>query len=58
MVEFELSDFDMSPFCLDPKIACDGITPSYDLIGVVNHMGSMVSGKIYCKLAVNNKNFG
>jgi len=33
----------MGPYCLDPKIACEGKEPIYDLIGVVNHMGSMVS---------------
>ena len=33
----------MGPYCLDPDIACDGKQPIYDLIGVVNHMGSMVS---------------
>ena len=42
LVEFELDDFDMTPYCLNPDIACEGQKPVYDLVGVVNHMGSMV----------------
>ena len=37
----------MGPYCLDPKIACEGKEPIYDLIGVVNHMGSMVSPQVF-----------
>jgi len=44
LVEFELDDFDMTPYCLNPDIACEGQKPVYDLVGVVNHMGSMSFG--------------
>lgn len=44
LVEYEINDFDMSPFCIDPESACDGLKPNYDLIGVVQHMGSMSFG--------------
>ena len=42
-VDYDINGLDMGPYCLDPDIACDGKQPIYDLIGVVNHMGSMVS---------------
>ena len=46
----------MGPYCLDPKIACEGKEPIYDLIGVVNHMGSMVSPSI-SRTYYGSKNF-
>ena len=48
-VDYDTNGLDMSNYCLDPEKACpDGKDPIYDLIGVVNHMGTMVS-----KLLVN-----
>ena len=46
-VDYDTNGLDMGPYCLDPKVACEGKEPIYDLIGVVNHMGSMVSTKLY-----------
>jgi len=43
-VDYDINGLDMAPYCLDPDIACDGKQPIYDLIGVVNHMGSMSYG--------------
>lgn len=43
-VDYDTNGLDMGPYCLDPKIACEGKEPIYDLIGVVNHMGSMSYG--------------
>ena len=42
-VDYDTQGLDMSNYCLDPENACpDGKDPIYDLIGVVNHMGTMV----------------
>jgi len=44
-VDYDVNGLDMSPYCMDPSAACDGgAEPVYDLIGVVNHMGSMSYG--------------
>ena len=43
-VDYDVSGLDMGPYCIDPSKACpEGKEPIYDLIGVVNHMGTMVS---------------
>ena len=43
LVDYQVENLDMSPFVIDPKEACNGVPPNYELCGVVNHMGSMVS---------------
>ena len=43
LVDYQVENLDMSPFVIDPNEACDGVPPNYELCGVVNHMGSMVS---------------
>lgn len=44
-VDYDVNGLDMSPYCLDPAVACPGgKEPVYDLIGVVNHMGTMSYG--------------
>lgn len=44
LVDYQVENLDMSPFVIDPKEACNGIPPNYELCGVVNHMGSMSFG--------------
>ena len=59
-VDYDTNGLDMGPYCLDPKIACEGKEPIYDLIGVVNHMGSMVSPSFRIRFSTKfygSKNF-
>lgn len=44
LVDYQVENLDMSPFVIDPKEACNGVPPNYELCGVVNHMGSMSFG--------------
>jgi len=44
-VDYDVQGLDMGPYCIDPSKACEGgAEPIYDLVGVVNHMGTMSYG--------------